>query len=163
MTPEIVLDRSVFIDAGNLAPALTLSGSPTNRIFNIPMDQAIGAQTFNMTAPSGATATQSSEYNGGQFPASLALDGNTGNFTHTAAGDSFPTWTVNLNRDVQIDSVVLRNRGGGCCPERLSDITVRFLSANDTVLGESDVLNPLNVLGGPPSLTFHSFWPVAAP
>ena len=72
---------------------------------------------------SSATATQSSEYNGGQFPANLAIDGNLGNFTHTDV-ESNATWTLSLPAKTSFDIIRIWNRGDGCCQGRLQDITV---------------------------------------
>ena len=159
---HIVVDRTVFIDASRLPAGLRLDGGGTQRLFLVTANQAIGGQALNITTATGTTATQSSGYNGDQFPASLALDGNPGNFTHTAAGDPGPTWTADFHRDVRLNTVVLRNRGDGCCPERLSDITVRLLDANDLVTGTPQFLNFNNELGGPATLTFRANSPVLA-
>ncbi len=54
-----------------------------------------------------------------------------------------------------IDSVVVFNRGGGCCQERLRDITVSVLDESLTEVYNSGLLNLENVLGGPASLTLE--------
>lgn len=79
----------------------------------------------------------------------LAVDGNAGNFTHTAAGDPNPTWELDLTAPHEISQIVVRNRGDGCCQSRLRDITVEVLeSDNFTVAWSSGLLNPENILGG---------------
>jgi hypothetical protein len=87
-------------------------------------------------------ATQSSTLTG--FPASLAINGNTGDFTHTAGTDNNSTWTLNLGRRALIRSITLHNRDA-CCGSRLRDITVQVLASDsNTVLFTSALLNPEN-------------------
>ena len=63
--------------------------------------QGVDGETVNVA--SRGIATQSSEYNGGTFPANLAIDGNFGNFTHTAAGQNLPsTWELDLRDEYEI-------------------------------------------------------------
>jgi len=114
---------------------------------------ALGCGT-NLTHGSFPTrlATQSSEYGG--YPAGNALNGNYydgGDFTHTGDGDPNPTWAVDFGALVNLERLMIFNRYG-CCPERLSDVTVRLLDGNGDVLWTSPVLNPGNVLGGPATL-----------
>src|SRR5262249_52864220 len=99
------------------------------------------------------------EYAGGQFPASLAIDGDFDNFTHTAAGVNVPaTWELDLGDSYYLQAIVLHNRAD-CCRSRLRDITVSILDApGGNLLFQSELLNPENVLGGggtggPESLT----------
>jgi F5/8 type C domain/PEP-CTERM motif len=99
----------------------------------------------------GATATQSTSFGGGAFPASNAIDGNFGNFTHTDIPETNATWTLTLAADTDFDIVRIWNRGDGCCGYRMSDLTVR---AFDDVAGTNNIftsaaLNPGNVLNGP--------------
>jgi len=123
-------------------------------------------------APCG-TATQSSGWNGDTFPASLGIDGELGNFTHTS-GQEPAIWEVDLGAATPIESIVLLNRGDGCCQERLRDIVVSvhdqsFLDDEALVESEiadpvdfdglwasaeweSELLNPENELFGPPLL-----------
>lgn len=98
------------------------------------------------------TATQSTTLS--SYSAAVAIDGNTGNFTHTLSTDTNPTWTLNLQRKALISSIVINNRGGGCCQWRLRDITVTILDSNNsTVLYTSPLLNPENSLLNPATLT----------
>ncbi|HXG48814.1 MAG TPA: lamin tail domain-containing protein, partial [Methylomirabilota bacterium] len=96
----------------------------------------------------GKVATQSSTLGG--FTAELAVDGNPGNFTHTAAGQNLPaTWEVNLGTNYGLERIVLHNRGDGCCGSRLRDIRVLVLDVTGTATNyTSPLLNPENVLGG---------------
>jgi hypothetical protein len=106
-------------------------------------------------APTG-TASQSSEYAGGQFPASLAIDGNLGNFTHTLTGQGPASWELDLGRTARVDLVRLHNRTS-CCGSRLRDVRISILDAARQVAYQSVPLNPENALGsfpnGPASLT----------
>ncbi len=88
------------------------------------------------------TAVQSSDWGAGQFPASLANDGNLGNFTATATADDMATWEVDLGAPAEIERIVVYNRGGGCCQSRLRDITVsiREFSLLEDPFGDEDPL-----------------------
>jgi len=113
---------------------------------SVAFAQGVDDETVNV-GPLGI-ATQSSEYNNGQFPASLGIDGNLANFTHTGAGQNLPsTWELDLRAEYLISAIVLYNRRG-CCPSRFRDLTVLVLDGPDgDILFESDLLNPENVLG----------------
>ncbi|MGJ8697638.1 MAG: lamin tail domain-containing protein [Verrucomicrobiaceae bacterium] len=105
-----------------------------------------GGATAQNLAP-GGTATQSSTLSG--YPAELAIDGLTNNFTHTTSGDPDPTWTLDLGSRALLSEVTLNNRNG-CCPQRLRDITVQVLDADGvTVVYQSELLNPNNEDNGP--------------
>lgn len=98
-------------------------------------------------APAG-TVTQTSTLGG--FTAALAIDGNTGNFTHTINTDTSPAWTLNLRRRALISEITINNRGDGCCQYRLRDITVQVLDADGTtVVWTSPLLNPENTDASP--------------
>lgn len=95
----------------------------------------------------GGIATQSSV--GFGFPADLAIDGNTGNFTHTAANDLFPDnswWMLELDDVYPLERIVIHNRDN-CCGSRLRDITVFLLDENQEIIYESELLNEENDLG----------------
>ena len=86
------------------------------------------------------------------FDAGRALNGELGDFTHTAAADNAPAWHVDLPEARWIERIVLHNRRG-CCGSRLRDITVRVLDADDAAVWTSPLLNPENALGTPATLT----------
>ncbi len=92
-------------------------------------------------APSG-TASQSTT--NGAFSASLAADGILTNFSHTLGTDSAAFWNVDFGATATIHSITLRNRGDGCCPERLRDITISVLDASNGEVWTSGLLNPEN-------------------
>ncbi len=90
------------------------------------------------------------------YAASLGINGNNADFTHTVTTDTAPAWTLNLNRRAAISSVNIRNREG-CCPERLRNITVQILDTNGTtILHTSPVLNPDNALASPAELVYDT-------
>ena len=93
---------------------------------------------------SGATATESSMYQGTSFPASNVLDGDFTDFSHTDNTDANPLLTITLPANTTIGQVQLHNRTA-CCGERLRDITITISNLTDTqVLNTSPVLNPAN-------------------
>jgi hypothetical protein len=103
------------------------------------------------------TPTQSSELGG--YPAAIAIDGNTGNFTHTSGSpaDANAWWQLVFPVPQSIGKIVVFNRGGGCCPERMRNITVQILDAAGAAVYTSSVLNPNNNLSGPSSITLDLF------
>ena len=138
-----------------------LAYSPGSQWTNGVAPPAIGFDTNQIggapvnVAPSG-TPIQSSGYNGNTYPATLAIDGNLGNFTHTATADNAAFWQITLTNEMAIYEVVLFNRGGGCCQWRLRDITIQIVSSNlsgSVTNWTSPLLNPENILGGPPYLS----------
>ena len=132
--------------AGNAHDANTLSLGEVTVMVPDPnnVNPPPGIQNL---APAG-TATQTSTLGG--FAASLGIDGNTGNFTHTLNSDTTPAWTLNLRRRALISEITLNNRGDGCCQYRLRDITVEILDADGvTVVWTSPLLNPENTDGSP--------------
>ncbi len=97
----------------------------------------------------GGTPSQSSDYGNGQFPASFAIDGNLGNFTHTLANDNFPDnswWEIELNQDYPLESIQIHNRDN-CCGSRMRDIVVLILDEAREIVYESEILNEENELG----------------
>ena len=97
------------------------------------------AQNF---APFGI-ARQSSIHSG--RIASLAIDGDPGSSSHTAAAQDSGNhwWEVELPVNVAISEVVLHNRED-CCASRLRDIRVEVLDANGLTVYSSSLLNPEN-------------------
>ena len=87
---------------------------------------------IDITTATGSTASQSSTL-GAQYAADAALNGNTGDFTHTNAPDPSPSWSGNLNRNETFDQVIIHNRDD-CCQGRLSVITLQVLDSSNAVL-----------------------------
>lgn len=107
-----------------------------------------------------ATPNMSSQWGGGSFtsagiyPSEDAVDGLFTNFNHTAdfgAGQapSDQWWNMDFGEAMQIQEVNMSNRGDGCCPERLRDITVQVLDGSGTPVWTSVLLNPGNSMGSP--------------
>ncbi|MDB4500742.1 lamin tail domain-containing protein [Akkermansiaceae bacterium] len=110
-----------------------------------PSSGGTGGTPQNL-APAG-TATQSSTLD--QYTASLAIDGNFGNFTHTLNTDSNPNWTLDLGTRSLLSEITLNNRSGSSA-QRLRDITVQVFDDDGvTETFNSGVLNPNNVDSSP--------------
>ncbi len=117
-----------------------------NSAFGFDRGDDPGDPTELVNAALGKPAVQSSTL--GDFAAALAVDGDPGNFTHTAARQSLPaTWQVDLQATIAVHRVVLGNRQG-CCQSRLRDLTVSVLADDGAVVFQSELLNPENGLGG---------------
>ena len=85
---------------------------------------------------------QSSEL--GSYPASYAVDGNTGNFTHTGNfTNSF--WMADLGRVVPLDRIEIVNRLD-CCNNRLANLVLRVFDGSSNTVS-SAVLTDVG-LGG---------------
>lgn len=108
----------------------------------------------------GSTAAQSSTLAG--YTADLAINGNLGDFTHTDTPESNATWTLELPANARVNLFRVWNRGDGCCPERLRDITVTVYedTAQQFEQFNSGLLNPGNSLNGPRKFDIMSAAPV---
>ncbi len=60
------------------------------------------------------TASQTSEWNGGQYPADLAIDGNAMTFCHTDASTRDNGWELLLDREYEVVRIEVQMRGD-CC------------------------------------------------
>lgn len=94
-------------------------------------------------------ATQSTDFSS-SYPASSALDDEWSTFTHTATGDFTPWWQVDLGDTATLTDIVLLNRLG-CCPERLYNVTVEILDADERTIWTSTLLNAVPTDGTPTS------------
>lgn len=120
-----------------------------------PTDTVLVFDTYqrNVNLAQGKTATQSSIWdNNASYSPDAALDDHANTFTHTALGDLTPFWRVDLASDFLIHEVFIVNRD--VVQERLRDIIIHILDANQNVVAVSDVLNPNNALNGPSSLAW---------
>ena len=88
--------------------------------FTVP---ASGATNLALNQP-----VVSSAENWGNFKPAALTDGDPTTFTHplAATGTRAFYYEVDLGRVVHIDRIVLRNRGDGCCPQRLSNFRVEI-------------------------------------
>jgi hypothetical protein len=90
------------------------------------------------TISNAVSVWQSSEYPG--FPAANAVDGDIGNFTHTAdLPNSY--WMADLGRVVPIDRVEIVNRSS-CCDARLSGLVLRVFDGNSNSAASAVLSNP---------------------
>ena len=67
------------------------------------------------------------------YPASNALDGNYGNFTHTDPGTPNNYWELDLNETVYMDSIIVYNRSS-CCGERLINTVLTVMDEDRNVV-----------------------------
>jgi len=81
------------------------------------------------------TATQSTMDWGG-VPEN-GINGNLGDFTHTAADDPNMWWEVDLGEDFELKEIVVYNRAS-CCGERLDGAVVKALDADRNEIFVSD-------------------------
>jgi hypothetical protein len=106
---------------------------------------ADAGQTLSNLALAGVASQSTTN---GALTANRAIDGVLTNLTHTLGTDTNPSWQVNLGGTFDLDNIVIRNRGDGCCQSRLRDIRVTIRNAADTQdLYVSPLLNAENVLG----------------
>jgi hypothetical protein len=135
---------------------------PTGLWFTSAVPMAIGFDTNRaggVPANIAPTGTASQSTTSSSYPANLALNGSTNDFTHTATADASPFWQVTFTNEFFISRVVLYNRST-CCQSRLRDIRVLVLSTNASGIvtnWQSPLLNPENAgytfPGGPMTIT----------
>ena len=146
-----VLRRRLHLNA---QPSLDAAGHPHSLL---PGVKYVGEYTETLIGGpislAGAVATESTNLFG-SYPASNALDGDVNSFSHTATGDTAPTWTLTLPVATPVSGIFLYNRTQGW-KERLRNITIRVFSdaAGTMEVFNSGVLNPNNVLNGPATLS----------
>jgi hypothetical protein len=110
----------------------------------------IVAVPVNITTATGSSATQSTSHPAG--PANNGIDGNLGNFTHTnppEPGLAPGWWEVDLATDRSFSNMRIYNRGDGCCPGRLSDLSVEVRDASNNILFSLGGINAGNALNNP--------------
>lgn len=79
------------------------------------------------------TASQTTEWNGGLFPASGAIDGNAATFSHTDSSTPNNGWEVLFDREYEVARIEVQMRGD-CCGGRMTGSTVRgWNGAGDSV------------------------------
>lgn len=109
------------------------------------LDQSSASGDLTNLAPGGATSQSSTDFGG--IPQN-AVDGDLGNWTHTAAGVDLPSWwEVDFGESFALEQVVVHNRDG-CCQSRLRDLIVEVLDADQSAVFTSALLNSENILGG---------------
>ena len=120
--------------------------------FNEPDSSGSGTCSSPTNIAAQGTPRQSSGYRGDQFPATNAIDGDLGNFTHTGIGQSNASWQLDFNSDVSINQIELHNRRS-CCGSRLRDIEVTVVNASGERVFRSALLNPENSLNSPDAIS----------
>lgn len=166
-TNNVLITNSPMLNPGNVlgspASIAYTNGAPVNARYVQITRLATGgagnhdANTLSMgeveiyaaNLAYGQPATQSSSYGGGVFPAANAVNGSPFDFTHTDAEATDNWLQVDLGGNYEVNSVLMLNRGDGCCGDRLRDITVSVLNASLATVYSSPLLNPANALGTP--------------
>ena len=87
------------------------------------------------------TASHTSEWNAGQFPAALAVDGDPNTFSHTDGSTANNGWTLVLDQEHEIRRVELVMRAD-CCGGRLSRTIVRVLDGEGDSVFDDLVQDP---------------------
>jgi hypothetical protein len=91
-------------------------------------------------APLG-TASQTSEWAGGLYPAALAIDGNPLTFSHTDASTPGNSWTLTLDHDYEIGRLEIAMRAD-CCGGRLTGSTVRLFDGEGDSVYNRQLTDP---------------------
>lgn len=87
------------------------------------------------------TASQTSEWNGGQYPADLAIDGNAMTFCHTDASTRDNGWELLLDREYEVVRIEVQMRGD-CCGGRMSGAGVRGWDGEGESVYEAELTDP---------------------
>ncbi len=87
------------------------------------------------------TASQTSEWNGGQYPARLAIDGNPATFSHTDSSTPGNSWSLVLDGDYEVVRLEIVMRAD-CCGGRLSGSTVRLFDGEGDSVFNSQLTDP---------------------
>lgn len=85
----------------------------------------------NINVANKGTASQSSNYSGGNFPASNAIDGNFTNFSHTNnAANTW--WKVSFNPNIIVKKIIFSNRTD-CCQEKSLNYELVLVYSDNTM------------------------------
>jgi len=108
------------------------------RLFGLPNIPYAPAPFEPQNQTTSFTVAQTTEYPG--YPAANAVDGDTGNFTHT---DNTPNnyWIADLLTPKPITKVELVNRSS-CCDVRMAGLTLRVLDAASNSVASVILTNP---------------------
>jgi len=99
---------------------------------NTPADQ------INLST--GAVVSQSTEFAGGAYPATNAIDGDVTTFTHTAnIIDDY--WMVTFNTPTPITGIEIVGRSG-CCSARMEGLILRIMDENSNTLDYTTLSDP---------------------
>lgn len=137
-------------NSGMTLPFPTTSFKPTTLGIGYDVNPSSGPSFELLNLAPAGTTSQSSTASGGVGDA--AVNGDYGDFTHTASGDNLPSyWQVDLGESFVLEEVTLFNRTS-CCGSRLRDITVEIFDTDQNVVFTSTLLNPENALNSPNQL-----------
>ncbi|MDF7806661.1 lamin tail domain-containing protein [Pontiellaceae bacterium B12219] len=98
----------------------------------------------------GFSVSQTTEWNDGEFPAENAVDGNTGNFSHTDSSTPNNYWIADLGTAGPIARVELVNRDSSA--ERMDNLVIRILDAGMNSVASDVTSNP----GASATYTFNT-------
>nr|NIP97651.1 hypothetical protein [Akkermansiaceae bacterium] len=87
------------------------------------------------------TATQTSEWNGGQFPAALAIDGDPATFSHTDGPTPNNAWSLRLDAEYGVARVEIAMRAD-CCGGRLTGATLRLFDGEGDSVFDRPITDP---------------------
>ena len=93
---------------------------------------ALLAQEDRINITSEGTASQSTEWNDGQYPAANAIDGDLSTFSHTDANSPSNAWTLSFPKPVTVTEIVIHTRSD-CCGGRLTNTKLRLFEGEDAV------------------------------
>lgn len=154
----INVPTTAAVEAGMIVSGSGIPGSATVlRVINstqleisLATSQALQTATvFN------GTPSQSSGYTSGNitdyFPATNAIDGSTGTFSHTSGSTDPAWWQMTWTSARAVSKVVITPRVTFESWSR--DLTVQVLAADNSVLWSSPLVNPNNVLNNPSTIT----------
>ena len=97
------------------------------------------AQERNLSSE--GTASQSSEWDGGQFPARNAIDGDTGTFSHTDSNTRDNHWLLAFEDERALQRIELVARED-CCAGRLTGAVLRVLDDDGESVFDAEVVDP---------------------
>lgn len=86
-------------------------------------------------------ASQTSEWNGGQFPAGNAIDGNSATFCHSNTTTPNNAWEVLLDDEYEVARIKVEMRGD-CCAGRLSGTIVRGFDEDGVSVFSTELSDP---------------------
>ena len=85
--------------------------------------------------------SQTSDWNGGQYPADLAIDGDGMTFCHTDASSRDNGWEVVLDREYEVAKIEVQMRGD-CCRGRMTGAMVRGWDGEGESVYEAELADP---------------------
>ena len=86
-------------------------------------------------------ASQTSEWNGGQFPAGNGIDGSSSTFSHSDTTTPNNSWQVVLDQEYEVARIEVEMRGD-CCAGRMSGTVVRGFDEGGTSVYFANLVDP---------------------